>query len=228
MGNAFRLYLRYLGISIRAQMQYRASFVMLSFGLMVATGVEFLGIWALFERFGSLREWRLPEVALLYGMVNMSMAVAKATIRGFDHFGDLVKSGDFDRLLLRPRSTVLQLLGQELQLVRIGRFLQGLAVLSWALIALNTALSPAKLLLLSIGVLAGASIFAGLFILRATLCFWTIEPMEITNGLTYGGVEAARYLLPIYRTYSNTQSKTTTYKPTFPPTFPRPPVFALA
>jgi ABC-type uncharacterized transport system permease subunit len=33
----------------------------------------------------------------------------------------MVKAGDFDRILLRPCSTVLQLLGQELTLRRVGR-----------------------------------------------------------------------------------------------------------
>ena len=37
----------------------------------------------------------------------------------------MVASGDFDRLLVRPRSTVLQLLGQELALRRLGRLVQG-------------------------------------------------------------------------------------------------------
>ena len=32
MSDGYRLYIRYLGISIRSQMQYRASFVMLTFG----------------------------------------------------------------------------------------------------------------------------------------------------------------------------------------------------
>ena len=199
MLDAFRLYLRYIGISIHAQMQYRASFILLSAGLFLATGVEFVGVCALFDRFGSLREWHLSEVALFYGMVNMSMAVAKATTRGFDKFGDLVKAGDFDRLLLRPRSTPLQLIGREIQLIRVGRFLQGLAVLLWAMAESGATASPARLVLAAAAVLGGACTFAGLFVLKAVLSFWTVETLELTNSLTYGGVEAARYPLTIYR-----------------------------
>ena len=42
----------------------------------------------------------------------MTFAVADAILLGFDTFGaQYVKSGDLDRLLLRPRSLALQLLG---------------------------------------------------------------------------------------------------------------------
>src|SRR5579883_1427684 len=127
-----RLYLRYLEVSLRAQMQYRASFVMLALGQLVITGTEFLAIWAMFARFRSLRGWSLAEVALLYGIVNVAFALGEAFGRGFDVFQDLVKSGDFDRVLLRPRGTAFQIAGQELQLMRLGRLLQGLVVLGWA------------------------------------------------------------------------------------------------
>src|SRR5262245_11977613 len=111
MTNALHLYLRYLGISVRSQMEYRASFVMMTLGQFALTGIEFLGIWALFDRFKSLRGWSLAEVALLYGMVNLAFALGEGIARGFDTFPNLVKTGDFDRLLLRPRSTALQVAG---------------------------------------------------------------------------------------------------------------------
>ena len=114
MLNSVYLYLRYIEISARGQMQYRVSFVMLSFGHLLATGVEFVAILVLFDRFGNLQGWTLHEVAFLYGMVNIAFSIADAAARGFDLFGSMVKSGDFDRLLTRPRSTALQLAGQEL------------------------------------------------------------------------------------------------------------------
>jgi len=61
--DGIRLYLRYVSMSLRSQLQYPASFLMLVVGNLAITGIEFLTIWALFSRFGSLGEWSLPEVA---------------------------------------------------------------------------------------------------------------------------------------------------------------------
>jgi len=197
--DALRFYFHYVGASVRSQMQYRASFVMLSWGHFLATGIEFLGVWALLDRFGSVKGWTLPEVALFYGLVNMTFAVAEATARGFDTFGDMVKSGDFDRFLVRPRSTVLQVAAREVQLMRVGRLLQGLLVFLVAASTLNVSWNAAKAALALAAIIGGICLFNGLFVLQATLAFWTTESLEIANTVTYGGVETAQYPLIIYR-----------------------------
>lgn len=199
MANALYLYSRYLGISIRSQMQYRASFVMLSFGTFVVTFVEFVATLVLFDRFNTLQGWRLQEVAFLYGLVNVAFTVADSSTRGFDVFGVMVKSGDFDRLLLRPRSTALQLAGQELTLRRVGRLAQGLFVLLWASAALDLDWTLPRVVLALGAIAGGAALFAGLIVLQATLAFWTTETLEIMNAVTYGGVETTQYPLAVYR-----------------------------
>lgn len=199
MLNAVHLYMRYIEISVRGQMQYRASFVMLSIGHLLATGVEFVAILVLFARFDNLQGWTLHEVAFLYGMLNIAFSIADAAARGFDLFGNMVKSGDFDRLLTRPRSTALQLAGQELTLRRVGRFAQGFAVMIWASVAMDVSWSATDVVLLMMAVAGGVCMFMGLVVVQATLAFWTTETLEIMNTVTYGGVETTQYPIAIYR-----------------------------
>ncbi|MBI4872395.1 MAG: ABC-2 family transporter protein [Candidatus Riflebacteria bacterium] len=197
--NGLRLYCRYVSISIRSQMEYKASFLMFAVGQFFLTLIDFVGVWALFDRFGSLQGWRLAEVALFYGVVNVAFALAEAFARGFDTFEVLVRDGTFDRMLLRPRSTVLQVTAQELQLFRVGRLLQGLMVLVGGLSALQVDLGFAQVALLAASIFGGACIFSGLFVLQATLAIWTTSSLEVVNTVTYGGVETAQYPLSIYR-----------------------------
>ena len=201
MREALAMLGRYLAVSVRAQMQYRASFLMASLGQFLITGIEFLSVWALFDRFGSLPDWAFAEVALFYGVVNVAFALADSVSTGFDQMGQFVKSGDFDRILLRPRSTVLQLAGQELALRRVGRLLQGALILGWAVASLEVSWSVGSVLLLLAAVAGGACLFVGLFVLQGTMSFWTVETLELMNTLTYGGVQAAQYPLAIYATW---------------------------
>ena len=197
--DALALYVRYLAISLRAQLAYRATFAMKTIGHLLVTGVEFFGIWALFARFGNLAGWTLPGVALIYGLVDVAFSVSDGLSRGFDKLDVLLKQGDFDRMLLRPRSTVLQLLGYELQLMRIGRLTQGLAVLIWA--SRSFAWSSGSVALLVLAIAGTCSVFVGLVVLQATSAFWTIESLEAWNALTYGGNYASQYPMSIYRTW---------------------------
>ncbi|MBD2776277.1 ABC-2 family transporter protein [Iningainema sp. BLCCT55] len=196
--NGFLLYLRYITVSLRAQMQYKVSFLLQVVGQLLGTVIDFLGVWALFSRFNSIGTWTLSEVALFYGMINISFACADALGRGFDTFGKIIKSGDFDRLLLRPRTTVLQLLGTEFTLKRIGRFFQGFVVMMWSFSTLHIPFTLKTLWLLGSSFIGGVALFVGIVIVQATLTFWTIESLEIMNILTYGGVETAQYPISIY------------------------------
>ena len=197
--NAVRLYFRCLGASVRSQMQHRVSFCMLTAGHALVVGMEFAGVWMLFSRFGQLRGWTFPQIALLFGMANISFALAEGVGRGFDLFGAMVKNGDFDRLLLRPQSSALQVAAQEIQLMRVGRLGLGLLALVWAMTHLQVPGGNFRWLGIASGIMGGTAVFYGLFILQATLAFWTVESLEVMNTVTYGGVEVAPYPLAIYR-----------------------------
>lgn len=197
--HALPLYFRYIGISIRGQMQYRISFLTHALAHFLITGIEFLGLAALFQRFGHVSGWTLPEMALFYATISIAFAFAEAVPRGFDILGRLIRSGDFDRMLLRPRLLAYQVLAQELQLMRIGRLSQALIILLWAAHALQMDWTVARVSLLLFAIAGGICLFSGLFILQATMCFWTIESIEIANCFTYGGVEAGQFPMSIYK-----------------------------
>lgn len=196
-----RLYLRYVGWSLRGQLQYRASFAMLALGHFLVTAGEFAGLVFLLQRFGHIRGWGIAEVGVFYGLISVAFALAEGLGRGFDVFGGLVKSGGFDRLLLRPRATALQVAGHEVQLFRVGRLLQGLLVLGWAAHAQGTPWGVGRWLLAGWAITGGTCLFLGLLVGQATLCFWTTESLELVNILTYGGVETAQFPLSIYRAW---------------------------
>ncbi len=197
--NSCQLFYQYIIISIKSQMQYRASFIMFTISHFGTTVIEILGIWALFARFGNIKGWSLSEVALFYGIINIAFASAESFARGFDLFSNLVKSGDFDLLLLRPRSTILQVAASECQLFRLGRLGQGLIVLTWSFIHLGLYDSWLNILLTIFAIIGGTCMFYGLFILQATLAFWSTETLELMNILTYGGTETGQYPLPIFK-----------------------------
>jgi ABC-2 type transport system permease protein len=199
MRDTLRLYLHYIAISFRAQLQYRVSFLIRIAAHFLVTAIEFLGLVALFQRFGSLAGWSLWEVGLFYGMIGVAFALAEAIPRGFDAFPPLIRSGDFDRMLLRPRSAAFQVMAQELHLMRMGRLTQALIVLIVCAGKLPVVWGFCKVMLVLFGILGGACLFSGLFIIQATICFWTIESIEIVNCATYGGVEAGQYPMSIYR-----------------------------
>lgn len=194
-----KLFFKLIGVSFRSQMQHRASFVMLSLALFLSSFVDIIGIWVLFDRFKLLQGWTFEELAVIYGIMHMGFATAESLGRGFDTFGLLVKSGDFDRLLLRPVGTLIQVATREVMITRIGRFLQGLVVLLWGCFVLKISLLSWKAGIILMSYLGTAALFYGLLILQGTLSFWTTETLEIMNILTFGGMETGQFPMTIYK-----------------------------
>jgi ABC-2 type transport system permease protein len=193
------LYLKLIGARIRSQMQYKVSFWMDLAGFGLITSLEFATIAILFGKFHTIGGWSLAEVALLYGLTSIAFSLAEMFGRGFDSpFERMMLQGTFDTVLTRPLGSFFQVLASEFQLMRLGRTLQGALVLSYALIQLPIAWTPARLLLLPLTVASGAAIYTGLVVMGATVCFWTIRTPEVINVFTVGGEEAASYPLSIY------------------------------
>lgn len=105
---------------------------MLTVGHFLSTFIDIIGLWVLFDRFKMVKGWTIFEVGLIYGIVQMGFSIAEAFARGFDMFHHMVKQGEFDRCLLRPINPLFQVALQEVQIMRVGRLLQGLCVLTWS------------------------------------------------------------------------------------------------
>lgn len=192
------LYWKLIRIAIRSQMQYPASFLMLTISHFLGTLVDILAIWVLFDRFQMIQGWTIYEVGLIYGMVHMGFALSEIFGRGFDTFSQVIKQGDFDRFLLKPISPLLQIAAREIHVARIGRFLQGFLVLLWSAHALSFSLLSLHAFVILLSVLGIATLFYGLLVMQAAISFWTIESLEVLNITTFGGLHVGQYPMSIY------------------------------
>jgi ABC-2 type transport system permease protein len=193
------LYFRLIGARIRAQMQYKVSFWLELLGFALVTGMEFVTIAILLARFDAIGGWSLDEVALLYGLTAIALSLAEMIGRGFDApFEQMMERGTFDGVLIRPLGSFFQILASEFQLRRLGRMLQGAALLAYACARLPIAWTPAKILLMALAILSGAVIYGGLLVVGAAVCFWTIRTPEVINAFLFGGEELSSYPLSIY------------------------------
>jgi ABC-2 type transport system permease protein len=200
MLESFFLYRRLLGAHIKSQMQYRTSFVLDVFSTALFTLTEFGAFVLVFSRFSSLGGWSLVQVMLLYGMVEFGFGIMDMVFAGFDppFFGNLIRKGTLDQLLLRPRGLVLQIFAADFTLRRIGRIFFGACILGYALFSNPIDWSLEKALLLLLACLGMILYFGALFLVGATIQFWTVESSEAMNVLTYGGGYLMSYPMNIY------------------------------
>ena len=125
---AVRLYGHYLSINVRSAMQYKTSFFLTALGQFLVSFNVFLGIYFMFRRFQSVGGFTYSEVLLCFSVVLLEFSLAEMLARGFDLFPEMVRTGSFDQVLVRPRNEILQVLGSKFELTRIGRMLQAVVM----------------------------------------------------------------------------------------------------
>lgn len=196
--SGIRLYFHYLSIIFRSAMQYKASFWMMALGQFLVSFGTFLGVYFMFQRFSNVKGFTYSEVLLCFSIMLMEFSLAEIWARGFDTFPSMIRQGTFDRVLLRPRSEVLQVLGSKFELVRIGRVLQAVVMFIYGVSHGGVQWTAAKALTVVFMLAGGTGLFTGLFMIYAGLSFFTLEGLEFMNVFTDGAREYGKYPLGVY------------------------------
>lgn len=193
-----KLYIKYLSIYIKSIMQYKTSFFFTTLGQFLTSFSVFLGIYFMFHRFNSVEGFTYSEVLICFSVVLIAFSLAELFFRGFDTFSGIISNGEFDRIMLRPRNVMFQVLASKVEITRIGRLLQAIVVLIYAILNCGVIWTIDKILTLIVMISGGTILFSGLFIIYASICFFTIEGLEFMNIFTDGGREYGKYPMSIY------------------------------
>lgn len=198
MAEAAQLYCRLIGARVRSQLEYRASFSLDLAGAFFASFLDFAEVLIIFHNVPSLAGWSVAEVSFLYATSSLSFAFADLALGHLDEFGESIRDGTFDLLLIRPRGTLFQVATSDFQLRRLGKALQGAVVLIYALVVLDVGWTLGKVAMLLMTIVAGTLIFCAVWVFAICIVFWSVEGKETANAFTYGGNFLTQFPISIY------------------------------
>ena len=193
-----RLYGKYFMIHLKSIMEYKTSFVLTCIGQFLVSFNVFLGVYFMFQRFSTVEGFTYNEVLLCFGITLMEFSLAEAVARGFDVFSSIISNGEFDRIMVRPRNEIIQVLGSRVEFSRIGRILQALVMFIYGFRVSDITWNYRKVLTVLLMLAGGAVVFGSIFLIYASICFFTIEGLEFMNIFTDGAKEYGKYPVVIY------------------------------
>ena len=185
------------GARIRADWQYRVSFFGYTFTQGLITVLDFLQIAVIFGQVDSLGDWSIAEVSFLYGTSAVAFHLGDLFVSQVERASQRIRLGTFDSLLIRPLGTMFQLCADDFAFRRVGKLVQGTAVLVYAVTALDLEWTVGRVGAFAMMLVAGTAIFSAIWVISASLSFWLIEASELMNSFTYGSSFATEYPLHI-------------------------------
>lgn len=193
-----RLYLKFFAIHVKSEMAYPAAFFMSCLGRFLLSFSSILGIEILMSRFHSVGGHSIGEILLGFGVVMTASNLAECFARGFDAFGKVIRQAQFDRLLVRPKSLIFQVICQDLRLASVTNLVVGAAIILYGVRTAAIQWTAGRVLVLISMVLCGSLLFFGVFLVYASMCFYTLEGLEIMNIFTDAVREYSRYPFDVY------------------------------
>lgn len=193
-----KIYFESLAMHLKGELEYRVSFILSFLSQILVFFTYYFIIIALFTKFDNIKGFTLYEVLLCFSIIQFGFAFNEVFARGIDKFDELIIRGNFDRLLLRPKNIILQVLCSDSDFVKLSRLLQSIIVMIIALINLDINWNITRVITLILMLASACIIFFGIFLVAAAYCFFTVQGLEVRNVFTDGGKHMAQYPIGVF------------------------------
>ena len=194
-----KIYFESLAMHLKGELEYRVNFILSFLSQILVFFTYYFIIIALFTKFDHIKGFTMYEVLLCFSIIQFGFSFNEVFARGVDHFDQLIIRGDFDRLLLRPRNIILQVLCSDSDFVKASRLIQAIIVLIIAILNLKIKWSIIKVVTLLLMLFSACVIFFGIFLAAAAYCFFTVQGLEVRNVFTDGGKHMAQYPIGVFK-----------------------------
>jgi ABC-2 type transport system permease protein len=192
------LFFDYFSQYAKVRVSYRGDFFISLATSFAATVFALSFVVVLFKKVPQLGGWRFEEVLFLYGFSLIPYGIFNIISLNLYEFGSTyIIEGKFDRVLLRPISSLFQVLFETFRIESLQEVATGIFCMWWATHHLGLAWTPAKVaMLFFFGVCAGI-IYISVFLILSTVSFWFEDRIgvhpPVWNVMAFG-----RYPLSIY------------------------------
>jgi ABC-2 type transport system permease protein len=192
------LFADYFGQYAKVRVSYRGDFFV-SLATSFAATVFALGfVIVLFKKVPEIGGWRFEEVLFLYGFSLIPYGFFNIISLNLYEFGNnYIIEGKFDRVLLRPVSSLFQVLFETFRIESIQEIATGTFCMVYASRQLGIPWTPMRLATLLFFGICASVIYVSVFLMLTTVSFWFEDRIgvhpPIWNVMAFG-----RYPLTIY------------------------------
>lgn len=174
-----------------AKFQYRGALWADLVFFVLGYGTQFLLIYLLVGKFGTLGGWNRYEVMLLYSMSILSYTLACTFLRGpSDDVPQKIRDGHFDQTLTKPMNPLLYEIISSFSAYYTVHVFLGIAMVAFSFSMLRIEFDFVKVVMLILVLIGGAMIQGGVLILFSSASFFLIGE----NPLVYGVFVTLRML----------------------------------
>jgi ABC-2 type transport system permease protein len=182
----------------KVRVSYRGDFFV-SIATSFAATIFSLGfLVVLFRNTAQLKGWRFEEVLFLWGFTQIPYGLFNViSLNLYDFGNNYIIEGKFDRVLLRPVSSLFQVLFEAFRIESFQEVATGAFCMWWATRHLHIPWTPMKFAMLFFFAICAAVIYVSIFLILSTVSFWFEDRIGV-HPPVWNIIAFGRYPLSIY------------------------------
>jgi ABC-2 type transport system permease protein len=192
------IYFRCLGQQMKAILAYEADFTILMFSAVLVQIIGFAFIWAIFQRIPSVNGWTFWQVVMMYALIYVTEGVGSLFFEGTWRVSELVYTGKFDQVLLRPVSPIVQVLAGAVGFNGLGNIVTGMILIGISMANSPIEWTPGRLLMFAILLVSASTIRVAINLGSAASAFWIRSPWSMIPVFVHQLGDFAKYPITIY------------------------------
>lgn len=189
----------YTKMIIRSWFQYKVDALLRSLAVFLREATSIIVVYFTLLKFDSLNGWNIYEMLFLFSLVYVTYGILIIFFTGLRDFGGTVRSGGFDRYILRPRGLLYQLIFANADWFAAAGH-GGLGILLFILSALKIGVvwTPLSVLYYVFAIMGGVLIQGAIFLFIATLNIYLLETSSIQEVFYWNARKFAGYPISIF------------------------------
>ncbi|MEK4059715.1 MULTISPECIES: ABC transporter permease [unclassified Paenibacillus] len=197
--HSFRLFIKYFQLTLKVTLQYKFDRTMIAAAVLIREMAGVIILILMLNRFVTIKGWDINQILFLYSFLFLSYSLFVFFFTGIRDFEDLVYTGEFDRILVRPVGILFQVVASKVDYTAaLGHGVLGVFLLTKTASGIGLEWSIPNILFYLLMVIGGAIIQASIFMLTSSLCFWTVRVTNLRNILFFNSRKIAAYPLSFY------------------------------
>ncbi len=182
----------------KVRLGYRGDFLISIATSFAATIFSLAFVVVLFSKIPRLAGWRFEEVLFLYGFAMIPYGLFNIfSLNIYEFSNTYIIEGQFDRVLLRPISSLFQILFEAFRLESLQEVITGFFAVAWASARLGLSWTFGNVALLLFWAACGGVIYISFFLLLSTLSFWFEDRIGV-HPPVWNLIAFGRYPLTLY------------------------------
>lgn len=188
-----------LKMAMKGRLQYRLDSFVATLAVFVREGANIIVIYLALLKFDKINGWNIDEMLFLFSILFLTYAIVVALFADLRDFSCMIREGRFDRLMVRPRGLLFQLILNNADvLATFGHGTLGILLFLISAGRVGIVWDFPTIVYYVSAIIGGVLIQGGIFIFFSALSFYFVETNSIREIFYWNMRKFAGYPISIY------------------------------